>query len=119
KEQASYDENYELVAKLRMEELQLKEKIDNIKEEQVSEVTVEHIEDIIEKSTGIPVKKLQKSEQSKMRDLQSNLAKKIIGQDEAIEKAAKAIMRARVGLKPKTRPTASFLFVGPTGTGKT
>lgn len=119
KEQASYDENYELAAKLRMEELQLKEKIDNIKEEQVSEVTVEHIEDIIEKSTGIPVKKLQKSEQSKMRDLQSNLAKKIIGQDEAIEKVAKAIMRARVGLKPKTRPTASFLFVGPTGTGKT
>lgn len=119
KEQASYDENYELAAKLRMQELQLKEKIEKMKEEPVTVVTVEHIQDIIEKSTGIPVKKLQKAEQNKMRDLQSNLAKKIIGQDEAVEKVAKAILRARVGLKAKTRPTAVFLFVGPTGTGKT
>jgi ATP-dependent Clp protease ATP-binding subunit ClpE len=77
------------------------------------------IQEIIEKSTGIPVQKLQKAEQQKMKDLKQRLASKIIGQDKAIEKVANAILRASVGLKPKTRPTASFLFLGPTGTGKT
>ncbi|WP_034742772.1 ATP-dependent Clp protease ATP-binding subunit [Halalkalibacter wakoensis] len=119
KEAATKQEDYEKAARLRDEELELKKKLDNDVIEPVTEVTIEHIQDIIEKSTGIPVKKLQKSEQSKMKDLQANLSKKVIGQDKAIEKVAKAILRARVGLKPKSRPTASFLFVGPTGTGKT
>ncbi|MCL7749428.1 ATP-dependent Clp protease ATP-binding subunit [Halalkalibacter alkaliphilus] len=119
KEAATKQEDYEKAARLRDEELELKKKLDNDIIEPVTEVTIEHIQDIIEKSTGIPVKKLQKSEQSKMKDLQGNLTKKVIGQEKAIEKVAKAILRARVGLKSKTRPTASFLFVGPTGTGKT
>ncbi|MDT8861176.1 ATP-dependent Clp protease ATP-binding subunit [Alkalihalobacillus sp. MEB130] len=119
KEEATQQEDYEKAARLRDEELELQRKLENDVIEPVTEVTVEHIQDIIEKSTGIPVKKLQKSEQSKMRDLQRNLTKKVIGQEKAIEKVAKAILRARVGLKPKNRPTASFLFVGPTGTGKT
>jgi ATP-dependent Clp protease ATP-binding subunit ClpE len=116
---ATKQENYEKAARLRDEELELKKKLDNDVIEPVTEVTIEHIQDIIEKSTGIPVKRLQKSEQSKMKNLSGNLSKKVIGQEKAIEKVAKAILRARVGLKPKTRPTASFLFVGPTGTGKT
>jgi ATP-dependent Clp protease ATP-binding subunit ClpE len=119
KEEATKQENYEKAAKLRDEEVSIKNKLDNDVVEPVTEVTLEHIQDIIEKSTGIPVKKLQKSEQSKMKDLQTNLGKKVIGQEKAIEKVAKAILRSRVGLKPKARPTASFLFVGPTGTGKT
>ncbi|MFC0560707.1 ATP-dependent Clp protease ATP-binding subunit [Halalkalibacter alkalisediminis] len=119
KEAATKHEEYEKAASLRDEELTLKNKIDNEITEPVTEITIEHIQDIIENSTGIPVKKLQKSEQTKMKDLQKNLSKKVIGQDKAIEKVAKAILRARVGLKPKSRPTASFLFVGPTGTGKT
>ncbi|GAE36961.1 ATP-dependent Clp protease ATP-binding subunit [Halalkalibacter akibai] len=118
KEQATKEENYEKAAQLRDEENKLKLKLDD-EGIPVTEVTIEHIQDIIEKSTGIPVKKLQKSEQSKMKELQTNLSKKVIGQKKAIEKVSKAILRARVGLKPKTRPTASFLFVGPTGTGKT
>ncbi|WP_332629025.1 ATP-dependent Clp protease ATP-binding subunit [Halalkalibacter flavus] len=119
KESATKQENYEKAARLRDEELELKKKLDNDVIEPVTEVTIEHIQDIIEKSTGIPVKRLQKSEQSKMKNLSGNLSKRVIGQEKAIEKVAKAILRARVGLKPKTRPTASFLFVGPTGTGKT
>ncbi|WP_088102059.1 ATP-dependent Clp protease ATP-binding subunit [Halalkalibacter urbisdiaboli] len=119
KELATKNEEYEKAAQLRDEELALQKQVNNDVVEPATEVTLEHIQDIIEKSTGIPVKKLQKSEQSKMRDLQSNLAKKVIGQEKAIEKVAKAILRARVGLKSKARPTASFLFVGPTGTGKT
>ncbi|ARK30555.1 ATP-dependent Clp protease ATP-binding subunit [Halalkalibacter krulwichiae] len=119
KELATKDENYERAAKLRDEEVDIKNKLENDIKEPVQEVTEEDIQGIIERSTGIPVKKLQKTEKSKMKDLQSNLAKKVIGQDRAIEKVTKAILRARVGLKPKSRPTASFLFVGPTGTGKT
>ncbi|MFC0472312.1 ATP-dependent Clp protease ATP-binding subunit [Halalkalibacter kiskunsagensis] len=111
KKNATKEEDYEKAAKLRDEEANIKKKLENDVIEPVQEVTIEHIQDIIEKRTGIPVKKLQKSEKSIMKDLQSNLAKKVI--------VAKAILRARVGLKPKARPTASFLFVGPTGTGKT
>jgi ATP-dependent Clp protease ATP-binding subunit ClpE len=119
KELATKQEDYEKAAQLRDEEFSLKRKLEKDRIENTPEVTIENIQDMIEKSTGIPVKKLQKSEQSKMKDLQKNLGKKVIGQEKAIEKVAKAILRARVGLKPKTRPTASFLFVGPTGTGKT
>ncbi|WP_332696304.1 ATP-dependent Clp protease ATP-binding subunit [Halalkalibacter lacteus] len=119
KNKATKQEDYEKAAKLRDEEVSIKNKLATEVVEPVTEVTIEHIQDIIEKSSGIPVKKLQKSEQSKMKNLQSNLANKVIGQEKAIEKVAKAILRARVGLKPKARPTASFLFVGSTGTGKT
>src|SRR5690606_27837 len=78
-----------------------------------------HIQEIIEKKTGIPVGKLQKDEQTKMKHLYENLAGKVIGQEEAVRKVAKAIRRSRAGLKKRNRPIASFLFVGPTGVGKT
>ncbi|MBP3950433.1 ATP-dependent Clp protease ATP-binding subunit [Bacillus suaedae] len=119
KEQATAIEDYEKAATLRNEEMTILKQIEADRIEPATEVTVEHIQDIIEQSTGVPVKKLQKSEQLKMKDLQNQLANRVIGQPKAIEKVAKAILRARVGLKPKKRPTASFLFIGPTGTGKT
>lgn len=119
KEIATKQEKYEEAAKLRDEEMKINKQLETKAESITCEVTVEHIQDIIESKTKIPVKKMQRAEQTKMRDLEKNLADKVIGQPKAIEKVAKAILRARVGLKPKTRPTASFLFVGPTGTGKT
>ena len=74
---------------------------------------------IVEKKTGIPVTKLQAAEQAKMKDMADNLRGKVIGQEDAVDKVAKAIRRSRAGLKSKTRPIGSFLFVGPTGVGKT
>ncbi|MCM3729184.1 ATP-dependent Clp protease ATP-binding subunit [Neobacillus cucumis] len=119
KQQATKLEHYEKAAILRDEEREMKQKLSEYSDNIVKDITVEMVQEIIEKSTGIPVQKLQKAEQQKMKDLKEKLASKIIGQDKAIEKVANAILRASVGLKPKTRPTASFLFLGPTGTGKT
>jgi ATP-dependent Clp protease ATP-binding subunit ClpE len=119
KQQAAKLEHYEKAAILRDEEREIKEILSEYSDDITKDITVEMIQEIIEKSTGIPVQKLQKAEQQKMKDLKERLARKIIGQDKAIEKVANAILRASVGLKPKTRPTASFLFLGPTGTGKT
>ena len=119
KQQAAELEHYEKAAILRDEERDIKEILSEYSDDITKDITVEMIQEIIEKSTGIPVQKLQKAKQQKMKDLKERLASKIIGQDKAIEKVANAILRASVGLKPKTRPTASFLFLGPTGTGKT
>ena len=119
KQQAAKLEHYEKAAILRDEEREIKEILSQYSDDVTKDITVEMIQEIIEKSTGVPVQKLQKAEQQKMKDLKERLASKIIGQDKAIEKVANAILRASVGLKSKTRPTASFLFLGPTGTGKT
>lgn len=119
KEKAASEEDYELAAKLRHQEILLEKQLTNpdAKEEHV--VDVKNIQHIIEKKTGIPVGKLQENEQEKMKNLAANLAKKVIGQEEAVTKVAKAVRRSRAGLKAKTRPIGSFLFVGPTGVGKT
>lgn len=120
KEKAASDENYELAAKLRQEELVLEEKLKTQEEDKKAAIVqVEDIQNIVEHKTGIPVRKLQSDEQSKMKELASKLAAQVIGQDEAVEKVAKAIRRSRAGLKAKKRPIGSFLFVGPTGVGKT
>ncbi|GMB08695.1 ATP-dependent Clp protease ATP-binding subunit [Thermolongibacillus altinsuensis] len=119
KEKAAQEENYELAAKLRTEELRLEKQLENKGEQQKPIVDVIHIQQIIEEKTGIPVGKLQADEQTKMKHLEENLAKKVIGQEEAVRKVAKAIRRSRAGLKAKNRPIGSFLFVGPTGVGKT
>jgi ATP-dependent Clp protease ATP-binding subunit ClpE len=118
KEQALKAENYETAAKLRDEEAAIEKRLQQ-KEETKTVVDVEHIESIIEKKTGIPVGKLQANETAKMKNLAETLADKVIGQHEAVEKVAKAIRRSRAGLKAKHRPIGSFLFVGPTGVGKT
>lgn len=117
KQQASEVEDYEKAAMLRQEELLLQEQLQKSTGAAV-EVTVDLIQDVIEKRTGIPVKKLQKAEQQKMKDLASRLASQVIGQEEAVEKVAKAVKRSRAGLKAANRPI-SFMFVGPTGVGKT
>ncbi|MDP4162218.1 MAG: AAA family ATPase [Bacillota bacterium] len=119
KEKALQAENYEAAAKLRDEETKLEEALKNSPSQEVPMVNVELIEKIVEQKTGIPVGKLQADEQFKMQHLENNMKKKVIGQEEAVKKVAKAIKRSRAGLKPKQRPIGSFLFVGPTGVGKT
>jgi ATP-dependent Clp protease ATP-binding subunit ClpE len=115
KAQATKEENYELAAKLRDEELKLEKMQTPVK----AVVDLADIQAIIEKKTGIPVGKLQEDEQAQMKNLENKLSGKVIGQDEAVKKVAKAIRRSRAGLKSKVRPIGSFLFVGPTGVGKT
>ena len=111
---------YEKAATLREEETRLVKDLENLAgSTERPVVDVELIQEIIEKKTGIPVGKLHGDEQLQMRDLQNNLAAKVIGQKEAVEKVTKAIRRSRAGLKSKHRPIGSFLFVGPTGVGKT
>ncbi|ASN06887.1 ATP-dependent Clp protease ATP-binding subunit [Virgibacillus necropolis] len=120
KEKAADEENYEQAANLRYQEIQLQKQLEKAKNEsQVTEVGIEDILLIVEEKTGIPVTKLQKDEQEKMRNIASNLSENVIGQEQAVEKIAKAIRRSRAGLKSKYRPIGSFLFVGPTGVGKT
>lgn len=120
KEIATREENYEVAAKLRDEEKKLQEQLTGAKSaSEAPAVSVEDIQKIIEEKTGIPVRKLQEDEQAKMKNLSERLAGRVIGQDEAVQKVAKAIRRSRAGLKAKTRPIGSFLFVGPTGVGKT
>ncbi|WP_322922975.1 ATP-dependent Clp protease ATP-binding subunit [Paenibacillus campi] len=120
KEQATAAEQYERAAELRDEEAILLESLSKgISASAPSEVLVQHIQQIVERKTGIPVGKLQQDEQNKMKNLAARLEGKVIGQQEAVEKVAKAIRRSRAGLKQQHKPIASFLFVGPTGVGKT
>lgn len=120
KTEATSQEDYERAARLRDEEAAILAKLDQLDQvEQRSLVTVADIQELIEQKTGIPVRKLQSDEQAKMKSLAAHLEAKVIGQAEAVTQVAKAIRRSRAGLKPKNRPIASFLFVGPTGVGKT
>src|SRR5699024_9354718 len=122
KEQAAEKEDYEQAANLRYQEIQLKKQLEKAakdKKQIDTNVAISDIELLIEEKTGIPVTKLQAEEQKQMKHLATNLSKKVIGQEEAVNKIAKAIRRSRAGLKSKHRPIGSFLFVGPTGVGKT
>ncbi|MGV2940970.1 AAA family ATPase [Mesobacillus sp. LC4] len=119
KEMALQQEDYEKAAKLRDEENKLEMAFKENGNTTRPLVTVQHIQEIIEKKTGIPVGKLQEDEQVRMKNLVVNLNGKVIGQEDAVQKVAKAIRRSRAGLKSKNRPIGSFLFVGPTGVGKT
>lgn len=120
KEEAAEKEDYERAAHLRYQEIQLQKQLDKAEDgEKVIDVDISDIELLVEEKTGIPVTKMQADEQQKMKHLAKNLSEKVIGQDEAVEKVAKAVRRSRAGLKAKERPIGSFLFVGPTGVGKT
>ncbi len=90
-----------------------------ISDEKTPIVTEKDMEKIVEEKTGIPVGDLKEKEQTQLKNLAKDLEGKVIGQDEAVEKVAKAIRRNRVGLSKQNRPIGSFLFVGPTGVGKT
>ncbi len=123
KEEAIKSENYESAAKLRDEEKKL---ADEIEAQRASTsrstdlvITEDDIADIVTSWTGIPVKKLAEEESTKLLNLESILKERIIGQDEAVEAVARAIRRGRMGLKDPKRPIGSFIFLGPTGVGKT
>lgn len=120
KEEAAEREDYERAANLRYQEIQLQKQLEKAKgEEQVIDVDISDIQLIVEEKTGIPVTKLHADEQEKMKNIAGNLREKVIGQNDAVDKVAKAIRRSRAGLKSRYRPIGSFLFVGPTGVGKT
>src|SRR5699024_9273736 len=124
KEAAAEKEEYEQAANLRYQEIQLQKQLDKAKNQDEKEevstvVSVSSVEEIVEEKTGIPVMKLQADEQENLKNFAEHLRAKVIGQDNAVENIAKAIRRSRAGLKSKYRPIGSFLFVGPTGVGKT
>lgn len=102
---------------------QLEEEEDKVKDEDLSlvheSVTEEEIAKIISRWTGIPVAKLNESERSKTLNLDKELHKRVIGQDEGVEKVTEAIIRSKAGIKDPSKPIGSFLFLGPTGVGKT
>ncbi|AYJ89839.1 ATP-dependent Clp protease ATP-binding subunit [Bacillus safensis] len=119
KQAALKEEQYEKAAKLRDEEEAIEARLQNKTTEKEHIVTAEDIQAIVEQKTGIPVGKLQADEQTKMKEIDVRLKARVIGQEHAVDKVAKAVKRSRAGLKSKHRPTGSFLFVGPTGVGKT
>lgn len=124
KQSAIEQEDYEKASKLRDQVNNLELQLQAVKQqapqnEAAQTVTVEDIQKIVEEKTGIPVGELAESEQTQLRNLGDNLAEHVIGQDEATEKIARAIRRNRVGFNKTGRPIGSFLFVGPTGVGKT
>src|SRR5699024_8542626 len=84
-----------------------------------SKVTVDDIATVVSTWTGIPVTKMTKDESKRLLDLEKTLHHRVIGQDEAVDAVSKAIRRARAGLKDPKRPIGSFIFLGPTGVGKT
>ncbi len=126
KDEAIATQNFEKAAKLRdkqrtkkekLEEEQAKWKDGNTKN--VITLNKENIAEVIARWTGIPAYKITETESDKLRHLEENLHKRVIGQNEAVSAVAKAIRRGRVGLTDPNRPTGSFLFLGPTGVGKT
>lgn len=126
KESAINEQNFERAAQIRDDEKSLREKIETAKREwheknehTNGEVTTEDIAGIVSGWTGIPVVQLTQEESERLLKLESILHERIIGQDEAVKAVAKAIRRGRVGLKDPNRPIGSFIFLGPTGVGKT
>ncbi len=118
-EAAAAKEDYEaaLNAKVRIEELQ--KQIDNHTEDKKVTATVNDVAESVERLTGVPVSNMGASDIERLKELASRLKGKVIGQDEAVEAVARAIRRNRAGFDEGNRPIGSFLFVGPTGVGKT
>ena len=118
-EAAAAKEDYEaaLNAKVRIEELQ--KQIDNHTEDKKVTATVNDVAESVERLTGVPVSNMGASDIERLKELASRLKGKVIGQDEAVDAVARAIRRNRAGFDEGNRPIGSFLFVGPTGVGKT
>ncbi|MBE3552660.1 MAG: ATP-dependent Clp protease ATP-binding subunit, partial [Kyrpidia tusciae] len=126
KEAAVQSQEFEKAAALRDKEQRLREELEKRKQEwqqkqasKDSVVTEEDIAEIVSSWTGIPVKKLAEEESERLLHMEEILHKRVIGQDEAVEAVSRAIRRARAGLKDPKRPIGSFIFLGPTGVGKT
>ena len=126
KEEAVRSQKFEKAASLRDDEKKLREKYKqeedkwkNKNTKTIVTITEENIADVIALWTGIPARKITEDENERLRKLEENLHERVIGQNEAVEAVSKAIRRGRVGLKDPKRPIGSFLFLGPTGVGKT
>lgn len=128
KTEALLKEDFEKAAKIRNEELKIQEKLEKQiqrdKDEEDSnnyrvKVTAEDIAEVVSEWTGVPVTQINRSEGDRLIRLEKILHNRVIGQDEAVKAVSKAIRRARSGLKDPTRPIGSFMFLGPTGVGKT
>ncbi len=126
KNQAVRNQKYELAADLRDDETKLMQKLEREKEQWEEDsktrrypVTEDDIAEVVSMMTGIPVRKVGRDEGAKLVTMTGDIQKMVIGQDEAIVKITKAIRRNRVGLKDPSKPIGSFIFLGPTGVGKT
>lgn len=126
KENAIRVQDFQKAAEYRDKENELKAEYENLKLKWESDVkgskypiTEDHIAEVIAMMTGIPVSKVATDESSKLKNMQAELKKSVIGQDVAIEKITKAIQRNRIGLKNPNKPIGTFVFLGPTGVGKT
>ena len=126
KEAAIAAQDFERAAVLRDEETQLRDKREQAQKDweersanQVQEITVKDIADVVSMTTGVPVSSLTEAETEKLLRMESVLHERIVGQDEAVTALSKAIRRSRAGLKDPKRPAGSFIFLGPSGVGKT
>ncbi|MBP0727028.1 ATP-dependent protease ATP-binding subunit ClpC [Bacillus sp. RG28] len=126
KDAAVQSQEFEKAASLRDSEQRLREQLDETKRQwkekqgkENSEVTVEDIANVVSSWTNIPVTRLAQTEADKLLNMEELLHKRVIGQDEAVVSVSKAVRRARAGLKDPKRPIGSFIFLGPTGVGKT
>ncbi len=126
KKQAADKEEFEQAAVLRKEEQELSDKLAVIRADWQKELNARHqvltpdtIADIVASWTGIPVRKLTESDSERLKTLEEEMKRRVIGQDEAVAAVARAIRRGRLGLKDPKRPTGSFIFLGTTGVGKT
>ena len=106
------------MANLRSRELQIQNRLDELRARPVPALDAEHLAAVIELWTGIPASRVQAQELGRLNGMEDRLKQRVIGQDEAIESICTAIRRSRAGISPKRKPV-SFLFVGPTGVGKT
>ena len=129
-QRAERESNYELVAKIRYGELKEKEAMLKVAEEKLhnlpgerrftkDEVTANDIAEVVSRSTGIPLRKMLQSEKEKLLSMEREIGKRLIGQDEAVKAVSDAVRRSRAGLQDINRPIGSFIFLGPTGVGKT
>ena len=126
KNEASERQDFEDAAELRDEALQLNEQLQNKRQaweeavrDEVVEVTADDIAEVIASMTGIPISRLAKTETERLLAMEAELTKKIVGQQQAVTAIARAIRRSRAGLQDPKRPIGSFIFLGPTGVGKT
>ncbi|MEK7287288.1 MAG: ATP-dependent Clp protease ATP-binding subunit, partial [Elusimicrobiota bacterium] len=126
KNQSISQQDYEKAAKLRDKEREMRKTIEEMKkkwkaskETEVTAITAEDIANVVSKWTGIPVTRLTESEQDKLLHMEIELHKRVIGQEEAIKVISQAVRRSRAGLKDLKKPIGTFLFLGPTGVGKT
>ena len=126
KESAISAQQYELAAELRDREVKLRDKIDKLEEgwqetqgSEKPKVNEEHIAEVVSMWTGIPVMRIAMEESQRLLQMEDALHKRVVGQDEAVVAIARAVRRSRAGLKDPRRPIGSFIFLGPTGVGKT